>query len=109
MTDDELDSLTEDEWDKMMELEDLDEKLEKQLKSRRQRRSEHELIELRDDLFMKGSGFSPVDRTDIVGIDNILNQVDDVIAWLKQPEAFSKYGARPEPGILLEGSPGTGK
>lgn len=109
MNDDELDTLTEEEFDKMIELEELDDKLEKQLKARRQRRSEQELIELRDDLFTEGSSFSPVDRKDIVGIDNILNQVDDVIAWLKNPAVFTQHSARPEPGILLEGSPGTGK
>lgn len=96
-----------DEWDKMIELEELDEQLEKKLRSRV--RSESELTQLRNELFVKGSHFSPVSRGDIVGIDNILHQVDDVIAWLKNPESFTKYGARPEPGILLEGSPGTGK
>lgn len=102
------DSLTEDEWDKMLELEEFDEQLGK-LKNKQRNRSQEELNQLRDKLFEAGSQFSPVLRADIVGIDNILKQIDDVITWLIDPTPFTKWGARPEPGILLEGSPGTGK
>lgn len=32
-----------------------------------------------------------------------------VVEFLKDPKTFSKLGARPPKGILLEGDPGTGK
>lgn len=32
-----------------------------------------------------------------------------VVEFLRDPKAFSKLGARPPKGILLEGDPGTGK
>ena len=32
-----------------------------------------------------------------------------VVEFLKDPKTFSKLGARPPKGILLEGEPGTGK
>jgi cell division protease FtsH len=31
------------------------------------------------------------------------------VEFLKDPKTFSKLGARPPKGILLEGDPGTGK
>jgi cell division protease FtsH len=60
-------------------------------------------------LFETGSEFSPVVRSEIVGIDSIINQIDEITTWLTIPEEFAKFGARLEPGLLLEGSPGTGK
>lgn len=60
-------------------------------------------------LFEKGSSFAPVSRTDIVGIDNVLDQIDIVIHWLRNYKEYSNYGARLEPGLLFEGDPGTGK
>jgi cell division protease FtsH len=32
-----------------------------------------------------------------------------VVEFLKDPKTFSKLGARPPKGMLLEGEPGTGK
>jgi len=32
-----------------------------------------------------------------------------VVEFLKDPKTFSKLGAKPPKGILLEGDPGTGK
>lgn len=36
-------------------------------------------------------------------------QVTEVVEFLKDPKAFSRLGARPPKGILMEGDPGTGK
>jgi len=60
-------------------------------------------------LFQAGSQFAPVTRDEIVGIDNVLSQIDEVVDWLIHYKDYVKFGARPEPGILFEGSPGTGK
>lgn len=64
---------------------------------------------LREELFRHGSKFAPVTREEIVGIDNILDQLDEVIDWLIHYKDYAKFGARPEPGIIFEGQPGTGK
>lgn len=60
-------------------------------------------------LFKEGSKFAAVDRKDIVGIDSVLEQVDGVINWLKHYKVYTTYNARPEPGVLFAGRPGTGK
>lgn len=88
-----------------------DEKSERRMKvpSKSSRVSVSELAQKRSDLFKTGSKFAPVSRTEIVGIDNILDQVDEILDWVANYKDYSKYGARPEPGILFEGSPGTGK
>src|SRR6266853_28540 len=44
--------------------------------------SVHQLEEKRQELFKAGSKFAPVTRTEIVGIDNVLAQIDEVVDWL---------------------------
>jgi cell division protease FtsH len=68
-----------------------------------------EIEEARDALFANGSEFLPTHREQIVGIDNVLVTIDQIIHWLKHSKDYLKRGARPEPGIILEGDPGTGK
>jgi len=47
---------------------------------------------------------------DIGGLDNQINEIKEVIELpLKKPELFKKVGISPPKGILLYGSPGTGK
>lgn len=70
---------------------------------------EDELERIRKDLFLNGSEFLPTKRSDIVGIDQVLQEIDDVIHCLQYHKDYRKYGSRLEPGIILEGRPGTGK
>lgn len=58
----------------------------------------------------------PVERTkvrvnfsDVAGIDEVRDQVDEIVDFLKNPEKYHRVGARAPKGILLEGRPGTGK
>jgi ATP-dependent metalloprotease len=55
------------------------------------------------------SRFAPVVRDEIVGIDPILEQVDEIVHALTHAEEYAAYGARLEPGVLFSGPPGTGK
>lgn len=52
---------------------------------------------------------SPVKFSDIAGYEETKEEFKDVLCYLKNPEAYSKIGARCPRGILLYGSPGTGK
>lgn len=46
---------------------------------------------------------------DIAGIDEEKEQVMEIVRFLKEPKKYTNMGARVPKGILLVGSPGTGK
>ena len=50
-----------------------------------------------------------VTMKDVAGLREEKEQLTEVITFLKDPERFTKVGARIPKGILLEGAPGTGK
>lgn len=46
---------------------------------------------------------------DVAGLKEEKEQLSEIIEFLKDPEKFTKVGARIPKGVLLEGAPGTGK
>ena len=50
-----------------------------------------------------------VQLSDIVGVDDVVKDVSEVVDFLRTPEKYTKLGAQLPRGILLEGPPGTGK
>ncbi len=46
---------------------------------------------------------------DVAGIQSAKKELQEVVAFLKEPEKFKKYGAKTPKGLLLVGAPGTGK
>jgi cell division protease FtsH len=76
------------------------------------------------DQFMGGgflSGFSkstarryePSDKTitfdDVAGLEGVKADLQEIVDYLKSPEKFQRLGGRVPKGVLLNGSPGTGK
>jgi len=46
---------------------------------------------------------------DVIGVEEAKEALQDIVAYLKQPERFTRLGARSPRGVMLEGDPGTGK
>lgn len=52
----------------------------------------------------------PVTRfSDIAGCDEAIDEMTEMVMFLKEPEQFTRVGAKPARGALLVGPPGTGK
>ncbi len=54
-------------------------------------------------------GENKVTFEDVAGIDESKEELEEIIDFLKDPQKFTKLGGRIPKGVLLAGSPGTGK
>lgn len=54
-------------------------------------------------------GESKITFKDVAGIEEAKEELQEVVEFLKNPQKFTKLGARIPKGILLVGPPGTGK
>jgi cell division protease FtsH len=46
---------------------------------------------------------------DVAGIDEVQHEVREIVDFLRDPQRYSRLGARIPHGVLLSGAPGTGK
>jgi cell division protease FtsH len=46
---------------------------------------------------------------DVAGIDEVEDEIQELVDYLKHPEKYRELGARAPKGVLLSGAPGTGK
>jgi cell division protease FtsH len=58
---------------------------------------------------IKPESKSSISWTEIAGVDEAKEELQEVVEFLRSPERFRKLGARVPKGILLHGPPGTGK
>ncbi len=52
---------------------------------------------------------SPITFDDVAGLAEAKQELQEIIAYLREPEKFSRLGGKVPRGILLVGPPGTGK
>ena len=58
---------------------------------------------------LRESGETKITFKDVAGIDESMAELEEIIDFLKDPHKFTKLGGRIPKGVLLAGSPGTGK
>ncbi|MBT4964157.1 MAG: ATP-dependent zinc metalloprotease FtsH [Francisellaceae bacterium] len=46
---------------------------------------------------------------DVAGLKTVKEEVKDIIYYLRAPDKFTRLGAKPPKGMIIEGEPGTGK
>ncbi|WOK91468.1 putative inactive ATP-dependent zinc metalloprotease FTSHI 1, chloroplastic [Canna indica] len=54
-------------------------------------------------------GSTGVKFSDVAGIDEAVEELQELVRYLKNPELFDKMAIKPPHGVLLEGPPGCGK
>ncbi|MGY1603967.1 ATP-dependent zinc metalloprotease FtsH [Geodermatophilus sp. SYSU D00815] len=62
----------------------------------------------RADLYQPDSG-PRTTFADVAGIDEVEHEVVEIVDFLRDPQRYSRLGARIPRGVLLSGQPGTGK
>src|SRR4051812_2165394 len=58
---------------------------------------------------LSSSSQKKVTFKDVSGVDEAKEELQEIIEFLKEPQKFQKLGGRIPKGVLLMGSPGTGK
>lgn len=62
-----------------------------------------------DKLILPSSGHQQVTFKDVAGIPEALEELQEIVNFLKKPDQYAQIGAVSPKGVLLQGPPGTGK
>ncbi|MBL8600633.1 MAG: ATP-dependent zinc metalloprotease FtsH [Myxococcales bacterium] len=58
---------------------------------------------------LASDGQNKITFADVAGVEEAKDEVEEIIAFLKDPKKFRRLGGRIPKGVLLSGPPGTGK
>src|SRR5579883_2279678 len=58
---------------------------------------------------LHGDNMRKITFADVAGVEEAKDEVEEIIAFLKDPKKFTKLGGRIPKGVLMMGPPGTGK
>jgi cell division protease FtsH len=73
------------------------------------RRAEEESKFARDKRVFPSSNGHKVTFSDVAGVPEAKEELEEIVNYLKNPDQFSRVGAYMPHGVLLQGPPGTGK
>ena len=62
-----------------------------------------------DKLILPDGGHRTVTFDDVAGLPEALEDLQEIVSFLKNPDQYSQIGAVSPKGVLLQGPPGTGK
>jgi cell division protease FtsH len=77
--------------------------------SHKKRLEEEENKFASDKLILPDGDHTPITFADVAGIPEALEELQEIVNFLKDPDQYSEIGAVSPKGILLQGPPGTGK
>ncbi len=77
--------------------------------SRKKRLEEDENKFASDKLILPDEDQAAITFSDVAGIPEVLEELQEIVNFLKDPKQYSQIGAVSPKGILLQGPPGTGK
>lgn len=60
-------------------------------------------------LFDKGDGKNKITFKDVAGLEGAKQEIEEIVAFLKNPSKYTELGGKIPKGALLVGPPGTGK
>jgi hypothetical protein len=67
------------------------------------------LVDMEDERVFGDDAKSTTTFADVVGCDEAKKELEDIVAYLKDPAKFTRLGGKMPKGVLLWGPPGTGK
>ncbi len=76
----------------------------------KKKKSEDEVHKFASDkLILPDGGHRTVTFNDVAGLPEALEDLQEIVSFLKNPDQYSQIGAVSPKGVLLQGPPGTGK
>jgi cell division protease FtsH len=77
--------------------------------SKKKKVEENELKFASNKLILPDSSHKSITFDDVAGVPEALEELEEIVSFLRNPDQYSQIGAVSPKGVLLQGPPGTGK